>query len=430
MKLPQSLAQKLIAHAAGRDTVNAGEIVTCRVDLAMSHDSSGPRRVAPMLKKLGVSVWDPDKYVIITDHYLPANDTDSREILRFTRDWVQREGIRHFHDGVGVCHVVLPEKGHLKPGMMVVGGDSHSPSGGAFGTYMFGVGATEMLGVLVTGEIWLRVPETIRVEWNGRFGAGVSAKDAMLFLCGRFGMDGGQYQAVEYVGEAITHLNMQERMTMANMTAEFGGQVGLIAPDATTLAYLAQAGVHDADATKWFSDPDASLLEHYRFDGSTLSPQVAAPFSPANAEEVGAFRGQKIDIAYIGACTGAKLEDLRMAAQILKGRKIAPNVELMVAPSSMRDQQVAAAEGTLGILTDAGASLLPNSCGACAGYGDHRFGKDTRVLSSTARNFKGRMGDASAQVFLASPYTVAASAITGLISDPREFIHAQEGLAA
>lgn len=418
----QTLAQKLIARASGRSHVTPGDIVTCRVDLAMSHDSSGPRRVKPMLEKLGVSVWDPDKYVIVTDHYLPASDDDSRAIITLTRDWVKSEGIRHFHDGVGICHVVLPEKGHLKPGMLVVGGDSHSPSGGAFGTYMFGVGATEMLGVLVSGEIWLRVPDTIRIEWSGRFGDGVSAKDAMLFLCGRLGMDGGQYQAVEYTGEAVRALNMQERMTMANMTAEFGGQAGLIAPDATTLAYLAAAGVHDADAAPWHSDADAPLLAAHVFDAAALAPQVAAPFSPANAADVGQFHAQVIDIAYIGACTGAKLEDMRMAARILQGRRVAPQVTLMLAPASLHDQQQAQKEGTLDILLGAGAQLLPNACGACAGYGAHRFGENVRVISSTARNFKGRMGAASAQVFLASPYTVAASALTGRITDPRPYL--------
>jgi 3-isopropylmalate/(R)-2-methylmalate dehydratase large subunit len=388
----------------------------------MSHDSSGPRRVAPLLEQLGVSVWDPERYVIVTDHYLPANDGDSQTIIRFTRDWVKREGIRHFHDGIGICHTVLPEQGHLKPGMLAVGGDSHSPTGGAFGAYMFGVGATEMLGVLVTGKIWLRVPATIRIEWQGRFGAGVCAKDAMLHLCGQLGMDGGQYQAVEYAGEAISALSMQERMTMANMTAEFGGQAGLIAPDATTLAYLGGVGVTDAVVAPWFSDADAPLLAHHCFDATALAPQVAAPFSPANTDDVGNYRSERIEIAYIGACTGAKLDDLRMAARVLKGRKVPTGVTLMVAPSALRDQQLAEREGTRGLLLDAGATLLANSCGACAGYGDHRFGENARVISSTARNFKGRMGAASAEVFLASPYTVAASALAGRIADPRPYL--------
>ncbi len=222
--MAQTLAQKLVARAAGRSSVTPGEIVTCKVDLAMMHDSGGPRRVKPMLERLGAKVWDPSKVVVITDHYVPPFDEDSRKIIRIARDWVQEAGIDNFYDEQGICHVVLPERGHLRPGMFAVGGDSHSPTGGAFAAYMFGIGATEMLGVLVTGEIWLKVPHTIAMEFSGKLASGVSAKDIMLFLIGRFGLDGGQYQAVEYRGAAIRALPMQERMTLCNMTAELGGR--------------------------------------------------------------------------------------------------------------------------------------------------------------------------------------------------------------
>ncbi|SDP23878.1 3-isopropylmalate/(R)-2-methylmalate dehydratase large subunit [Ralstonia sp. 25mfcol4.1] len=420
----QTLAQKLLARAAGRADVAPGEIVTCRVDLAMMHDSSGPRRVKPMLEKLGAKVWDPDKVVLVTDHYVPAHDDDSRRIVQIARDWARDEGVARFHDMEGICHVVVPQKGYLRPGMFAVGGDSHSSTGGAFGAYMFGIGATEMLGVLVTGEIWVRVPHTIRMRWHGRLGAGVSAKDMMLRMCTRFGMDGGQYQAVEYTGDTVSALSMQERMTLSNMTAELGGQVGLIAPDATTRDWLLAAGA-PADAIDihgWQSDADAACLAVHDFDAATLAPQVSRPHTPANADDVDVFGGVGIDIAYIGACTGAKLDDLRMAAQVLRGKRVARGTRLLVAPASAADQQRAAREGTLAALTDAGAELLPNACGACAGYGEHRFGEDTVVISATARNFKGRMGAASSQVYLGSPYTVAASAIAGRIADPREVL--------
>jgi 3-isopropylmalate/(R)-2-methylmalate dehydratase large subunit len=424
-----TLAQKLVARAAGRDAVAPGEIVTCRVDLAMMHDSGGPRRVKPMLEKLGAKVWDPSKVVVVTDHYLPATDADSQRIVAIAREWVKTAGVERFYDGEGICHVVLPERGHLRPGMFAVGGDSHSPTGGAFGAYMFGIGATEMLGVLVTGEIWLKVPHTIVVELEGALGDGLSAKDVMLFLIGRFGMDGGQYQAVEYRGAAVRAMPMQERMTLANMTAELGGQVGLVAPDATTRDYLAAAGVPAAeiDALRieaWQSDPAAAVLAHHRLDAAALVPQVAAPDSPANAAPAAAHADVRIDIAYIGACTGAKLADLRMAARVLKGRKAASGVRVMVAPASLRDQEVARREGTLGILLDAGAELLPNACGACAGYGANQFSANTVAISTTARNFKGRMGAPSSRVYLASPYTVAAAAVAGRICDPREILGA------
>jgi len=421
--MPQTLAQKLVARAAGRAAATPGEIVVCRVDLAMFHDSSGPRRLKPMLERLGAKLWDPARVVLVTDHYIPAKDEESREILRLTRDWARSTGIRNFHDGVGICHVVLAEGGYLRPGMFAVGADSHSTTGGAFGAYMFGIGATEMLGVVVTGEIWLRVPDTILIEWHGRFGEGVCAKDVMLFLCGRLGLDGGAYQAVEYAGSAVSALPMQERMTLTNMTAELGGQTGLVAPDAVTCDYLAQAGVRESelDIAPWRSDADAPLAAHHGFDAGALAPQVSAPHSPANARPVAESEDVAIDVAYIGACTGAKLEDLRMAARVLAGRKIAPGVELIVAPASRQDQEAARAEGVLATLEAAGARFLANSCGACAGYA-RRFDAGVKVISSTARNFKGRMGAPTTEVFLGSPYTVAASAVAGRVADPRELL--------
>jgi len=413
--MKQTLAQKLVARAAGRSSVTPGEIVTCKVDLAMMHDSGGPRRVKPMLERLGAKVWDPSKVVVITDHYLPAYDDESRKIIRIARDWVREAGIENFYDAQGICHVVLPERGHLRPGMFVVGGDSHSPTGGAFAAYMFGVGATEMLGVLVTGEIWLKVPHTIVMDFDGALQPGVSAKDMMLFLIGRFGLDGGQYQAVEYRGAAIRKLPMQERMTLCNMTAELGGQTGLIASDETTGQFLKIKNIE-----VWASDAGAPVLAHYRFDASELAPQVAAPHSPANSKPVDDFRDVKPNLAYIGACTGAKLEDLRMASQVLRNRK--STMRLLVAPASLRDQKVAEDEGTLQILLDAGAELLPNACGICAGYGEHVLPENMVAISTTARNFKGRMGAASSQVYLASPYTVAATAVAGRVCDPREML--------
>jgi 3-isopropylmalate/(R)-2-methylmalate dehydratase large subunit len=412
--MKQTLAQKLVARAAGRASVTPGEIVTCKVDLAMMHDSGGPRRVKPMLERLGAKVWDPSKVVVITDHYLPAYDDESRNIIRIARDWVRAAGIENFYDAQGICHVVLPERGHLRPGMFVVGGDSHSPTGGAFAAYMFGIGATEMLGVLVTGEIWLKVPHTVVMELDGALQRGVAAKDVMLFLIGRFGLDGGRYEAVEYRGAAIRKLPMQERMTLCNMTAELGGQTGLISSDEITQRYL------NLKTEIWESDPEAQVLEHHRFDASELAPQVAAPHSPANTRPVDEFRDVKPTLAYIGACTGAKLEDLRMASQVLRGRK--SKIRLLVAPASLRDQETAKAEGTLAALLEAGAELLPNACGICAGYGEHLLPENMVAISSTARNFKGRMGAASSQVYLASPYTVAATAVAGRVCDPREFL--------
>jgi 3-isopropylmalate/(R)-2-methylmalate dehydratase large subunit len=422
--LASTLAEKIIARAAGRDRVRPGEIVTCKVDLAMMHDSGGPRRIKPILEKLGAKVWDRDKVVVISDHYVPATDAESATILDLTRKWVAENRIERFYDMQGICHVVLPERGHLKPGMFVVGGDSHSPTGGAFGCFMFGIGATEMAGVLITGETWIRVPETIRVDWSGNLPAGVCAKDVMLALCARLGMDGGDYQVIQYTGSLIADLPMQERMTLCNMATELGAQTGLIAADAKTAAYIAAAGGGTIDPSEWQGDENATYRATHTFDAGALSPQVARPHSPANAAPVEKLGNERIDLAYVGSCTGAKLEDLRMAARVLKGRQVAHGVRLLVAPASRRETATAASEGTLAALIEAGAVMMPSGCGACAGYGFGVLAENEICISTTARNSKGRMGARSAQVYLASPYTVAASAVAGRISDPREFLGA------
>ncbi|MGW9062741.1 3-isopropylmalate dehydratase large subunit [Achromobacter animicus] len=421
MAQPQTLAQKLIAAACGRETVAEGEIVTCAVDLAMFHDSSGPRRLKPMLEELGATLWDPSRIVLVIDHYVPESDDESRRIVRIARDWAAEQQLPNVYDSVGICHVVVPQHGHIRPGMFCVGGDSHSPTGGAFGAYMFGIGSTEMLGVAVTGQIWVKVPKTLMMHWRGQLAAGVTAKDMMLHMIGRYGMNGGRYQAVEFCGEAVRALSMQERMTLSNMSAELGSQVGLIAPDETTAAWLREAGVtEELDLARWQSDRDAGA-EWHEFDAAALAPQVAAPHSPANARGVDTYSDVPVQVAYIGACTGAKLEDLRAAATVLRGRRLADGMQLMVAPASRQDQDQADREGVMQVLRDAGAQVLATSCGACAGYGGS-IPDGASVIATTARNFKGRMGSETAQVYLASPYTVAASAVAGRVADPREFL--------
>jgi len=420
--MSQTLAEKIIARAAGRKSVRSGEIVTCKVDLAMMHDSGGPRRVKPILDRLGVKVWDADKVVVISDHFVPAVDVQSAEILNLTRAWVAEQGIENFYDMQGICHVVLPERGHLLPGMFVAGGDSHSPTGGAFGCFMFGVGATDMAGIVTTGETWIKVPETISIDWSGKMPCGTCAKDIMLKLCASLGMDGGEYQVIQYSGEVISSFAMAERMTLCNMAAELGAQTGIISADDTTLDFIENVTGARPDAQSWQGDADASYIRVLKFDAGDLAPQVAAPHSPANAAGVDEHAGTKITQAYIGACTGAKLNDLQMAAEVLAGRQIAPGIRLLVAPASVRELAQATEDGTLGILLEAGAILLPSGCGACAGYGAGVLGEGDVCIASTARNFQGRMGSKSSRVYLGSPFTVAASAIAGEICDPREFL--------
>lgn len=415
----QTLAQKILSRAAGGAPAPIGAILNPRVDLAMMHDSGGPRRVDPMLRELGARIWDPDRVVVVSDHYVPAVDADSAHILQLTRGFVAERGIKHFYDMRGICHVVLPENGHLKPGMFAVGGDSHSPTGGAFGCIMIGVGATEMTGVLVTGQIWVKVPETIRITMQGALPDGVVAKDILLHLCATLGMN-NDYRVIEYAGPSVRAMPMEERMTLCNMAAELGAKTGLIADDETTWRYIENADPSwQAPPQAQSGDADAAYEREILIDVEYLEPQVAAPHSPANASAAADHGRVRIDQAYIGACTGAKINDLRMAARVLQGQKVASHVRLLIAPASTRTTLEAARDGTLATLIEAGAILLPSGCGACAGLGAGILASREVCIASTARNFKGRMGASDSLVYLGSPYTVAASAVRGFISDPR-----------
>lgn len=418
-----TLTEKILARASGRKAVEPGDIVTAKVDLAMAHDSSGPRRWRPRLEALGAKLWDPSKVVIVSDHYVPAVDSVSAAILKETRDFARDYEVGHFFDMRGISHVVMPEYGLLKPGMFVAGGDSHSPNGGAFGCFIAGFGATDMTAIAVTGETWICVPATRRIEWSGAFQDGVSAKDIMLFLCREIGMENHNL-VIEYTGDTISAMSIAERMTLCNMAAELGADTGIIAPDDKTLAHIRAHGgaVEDSAAGHWRSDDEAAFKDEFVFDAAALAPQIAAPHSPGNAADISAHKGVKIDQAYIGACVGAKHDDLEMAARILRGNKVAPGVRLLIAPASAKTTEEAAKSGVLATLAEAGAVMLPSGCGACAGMGHGLLAQGDVCISTTNRNFKGRMGHKDAFVYLGSPYSVAAAAVTGEITDPREFV--------
>ena len=419
-----TISEKIIARAAGRTMVRPGDVVTASVDFAYAHDSSGPRRWRPMLEELGVGLWDESKVAIVTDHYVPAVDAASAAILKTARDFARDYRVGHFHDMVGIVHLVVAEQGLIRPGAFVAGGDSHTPMSGAFGAYAAGYGATDMAAIAATGETWLQVPETIRVRLDGTLGHGVVAKDLMLHLCRTLGM-ANAFRIVEFSGSVVTAMPMLERMVLCNMAAELGAESGIVAPDAKTYAWLAAHGAPETvcDVTQALgSDADAVYAEDHCIDVGRLAPQVAAPHSPANTRAVTDFDDVAIDQAYIGACVGAKISDLRMAAAVLKDRRVASGVRLMVAPASAETTRAAMAEGSLQILLDAGAILLPSGCGACAGYGAGVLADGEVCISTTNRNFRGRMGSASAEVYLASPYSVAAAAAVGRIADPRPML--------
>ena len=420
-----TLTEKIIARAAGLEVVRPGEIVMAKVDLAFAHDSSGPRRWEPLLKEIGAPILHPERVAIVSDHYVPAADAESAAILQQTRRFAREHRVGHFFDAVGICHTVLPEHGLIRPGTFIAGGDSHTPTAGAFGAFAAGYGATDMAAILVTGETWVMVPATIRVELIGALQHGVTAKDVMLVLLHRLGMDNA-FHTVEFAGSAVDAMSMGERMVLCNMSAELGADTGLIAADAVTLAHLRAAGspIEDEGASLALasSDPSAAFASRVPIDASELVPQAAAPHSPENSGPVTEHAGVPIDIAYIGACVGAKLEDLRMAASVLEGRHIARGVRLVVAPASSHITKLAAEEGTLATLLAAGATLLGSGCGACAGYGGGVLAEGDVCISTTNRNFRGRMGHPNSSVYLASAYTVAASAVAGRIEDPRAFL--------
>lgn len=415
-----TLAEKIIARAAGLKSVRPGDIATVKVDLVMAHDSSGPRRWRPRLEALGTGLFDPSKVVIVSDHYVPAVDAASAAILKETRDFARDYHVGRFFDMRGISHVVMPEHGLLKPGMFVAGGDSHSPNGGAFGCFIQGFGASDMTAIAATGETWIEVPATLKVEWEGAFADGVSAKDVMLFLCRELGLENAGV-VVEFGGATVAAMSMAERMTLCNMCAELGADTGIIAPDERTLEHIRAHGgdVADGLTSIWRSDEGAELAGTKSYDAAELEPQVAAPHSPANSSAAGEFKGVKIGQAYIGACVGAKHDDLEMAARVLKGRKVAPGVRLLVAPASAKATEEAAKSGVLATLAEAGAVFLPSGCGACAGMGHGLLAEGDVCISTTNRNFRGRMGHKDSFVYLASPYTVAAAAVAGEIVDPR-----------
>ena len=419
-----TLIQKIMARASGKESVTPGEIVTCSVDLAMILDSGGPRKIWPRLNQLGVGVYSKDKVVVVADHFVPAADPQSAAILKLTRDFVKKFDIKHFYDMEGICHVLMAENGHLQPGMFCCGGDSHSTMGGAFGCYMAGFGAIEMTGVVVTGKIWSVVPETIKVDWSGRFGTGVVAKDIMLFLARELGMENA-FKVIEYGGNTVDTMSMMERMVLTNMAAELGAETGLIPPDETTLKAISDGGTEPAaDALEWYSDEDSSFHSKHTFDASKLAPQVAAPHKPSNSNSAESYEKDhiRVDQAYIGACVGGKLTDLHMVASILNGRHVKSGTRLMVAPSSKKIMREAALDGTLASITEAGGIILPSGCGACAGLGAGIIAEGEVCISSTNRNFQGRMGSKDSFVYLGSPYTVAAAAVAGEIVDPRDML--------
>ena len=417
-----TLTEKILAKASGNTSAKAGEILWVKVDKAMMDDILGPRvEIAEKMKELNAEVWDSDKVVVISDHYTPPANAIQAEIVKFTREWAVEYNIDNYFEYVGPCHQIMVENGFALPGQVVVGTDSHTCMYGALGAFSTGIGSTEMLGVLVTGEIWLKVPETIKVEWEGKLGKGVMAKDIILKTIGVIGHAGATYKAVEYVGDTISDLNMDERMVITNMAVEKGAKNGIIHADDKTIKYLDDRGFK-GNYDVFSSDEDAEFCEIFKFSADELEPVVACPHEVDNIKNISELEEVKIDQAYIGSCTGGRYYDLMMAAKVLKGHKVAKGVRLLISPASKEVWDMCAKEGILQTLSEAGAVVLAPSCGACLGIHSGALAPKEVCISSTNRNFLGRMGSKESFVYLASPVSVAAAAIEGKIVDPRKYL--------
>ncbi len=417
-----TITEKILAAHSGRDSVRPGEIVNAKLDLIVAHDVTTPPAVA-MLKKLGINkVFDPSKILVTPDHFVPNKDIKSAELAKQLREWRIEQGIERYYEigNHGICHAIAPEQGHVLPGMTIVCGDSHTTTMGALGTFSTGVGSTDLAAALATGELWFKVPESMLFELKGSLPRGVYSKDIILYIISKIGVDGARYQAMEYRGDGLESLSMEARFTITNMAIEAGGKSGIIPVDGIAEDYV-KARSSEA-YTCYYSDDDAVYTQRMTIDLDQLEPIVALPSLPSNGRFIGEIERVKMDQVYIGSCTNGRIEDLRIAAQIIKGHKVAEGTRAIVVPATTEIWKTAMREGLLEIFADAGCVVSTATCGACLGGFMGVLGAEETCLSTTNRNFVGRMGHPKAKVYLASPATAAATAITGTITDPREFL--------
>ncbi len=415
-----TITEKILAAHAGRAAVEPGEFIVARVDVVMGNDGSTAGAL-PVWRQIGAPrVFDAARVVIVFDHFVPTKDIEAANLLAPVRQWVRAQGIRHFFDEgrTGIAHTILPEQGLVVAGDVMVGGDSHSCTNGALGAFAAGVGSTDLASVLALGEVWLKVPASQKFVYRGTPRRWVMGKDLILATIGRIGIDGALYQAMEFTGPTLAGLSMSERLTICNMAIEAGAKSGIIAPDEVTLAYA--RGRAQRPGRLFASDRDARYAAVHEFDVTTLHPQVARPFSPDNVVPVDEVVGTPLDQVFLGSCTNGKLEDLRIAAEVLRGKKVHPLTRMIVIPASQWIYTQALREGLLEVFAEAGAAISTPTCGACFGGHMGILGANEVCLSTTNRNFVGRMGHPTAKVYLANPAVAAASAVKGTIATPEE----------
>ena len=416
-RAPMTMAEQVLARACGRSTVRPGAYVTARIDVAMCHEAFVA--CARQLADVGIDrLWDPDRVIVVLDHSFPAANERMARAHQLARQAVERFGVATFLGHAGICHQVLVERGLVRPGQLVVGTDSHSCTYGAVGAAGSGIGLTDMTYALATGELWMRVPESLRFVLAGTPGPAVMAKDVVLYIAGRYGTDVAQYASIEFAGPVAERMSIAGRMTMSNMGVELGAKFAFFAADARTAEHYASIGAEPP--APFDAQPGASYAAEHSVDVSELGPQVALPHSPGNVRAVADVGGVRIDQAFLGSCTNARLEDFAVAARVLAGRQVHPHTRLIVTPASQAVALDAARLGYTATLIEAGAHVTAPGCGACPGGHSGVLGPGEVCVSSTNRNFPGRMGSPQAEVYLASPATVAASAVAGELVDPRE----------
>lgn len=421
----QTITEKILAAHSGHDRVRPGEIVTCRVDLAMANDVTAPPAVDAFRAMGAGRVWDANKVALVASHFVPAKDAASAQLMSRMRAFAVEQDIEHFFEvgRGGIEHILLPEEALVLPGDLIIGADSHSCTYGALGCFSTGVGSTDLAAVLATGEIWLRVPETMKIVYRGRPGPWIVGKDLILSVIALIGDDGATYMAMEHTGDALSHLSMDSRLTLTNMAIEAGAKSGIIPPDDVTRSYVAARQEENHRRRRFepvVSDDDAEYAEIVDVDVDGIEPMVAQPSLPSRSRPVSEVSGVRVDQVFIGSCTNARIEDLRIAAHVLGDNRVAPGVRLMVIPATQRVWRRANEEGLLDQFSEAGASVSTPTCGACLGAHMGVLGPGEVCVSTSNRNYVGRMGDPSARVYLANPAVAMAAAVAGELVHPEE----------
>ncbi len=417
-----TITEKILARASGKKTVRPGELVNAKIDVVMCHDVTTPPAIRMLAEKGIDRVFDPERIVVTPDHFQPAKDIKSAELHKRLDEWARRHNIKHYYKlgRSGVCHALLPEQGHIRPGEVIVGGDSHTCTYGAFAAFSTGVGSTDSAAAIATGELWFKVPASMKFVLNGKLQKAVYSKDVILAVIARIGVDGALYRAMEFVGPALRGMSMEARMTMTNMAIEAGAKNGIIGFDEVTKEYLDGHLKDKKEYTVFESDADAEYVSIEEFDCSKIEPMVALPHLPSGGVPIGQCSGMAMDQAYIGSCTNGRIEDLRIAAEIMKGKTVA--IRTIVVPVTPTVWKQAKDEGLFDVFYDAGCVIAAPTCGACLGGFMGVLAAGEKCISTTNRNFVGRMGHPRSEVYLASPAAAAASAVEGKLTDPRKYL--------